>query len=386
MKIMIVKFQGRAGPYVMDDLMTFFNATGHSCAVFDLRKMSDLPQEQRNIGMINAVKNALHEFMPDAIMGYGANNVFSFKVTSGSSFDLFTYFDIPSISIFYDSPLDPRVFDHSFETYHPEYNYFFVWDKHYVDELKKIGYKKVFYMPIGTNIKRFKKLTYDADDANKFSADVSFVGSYTPKRELILRTLLDRYKLVVWGYEWEKAKDPRFKDCIRGVADNQTDLVKVYNYSKININITVDQGISSLNMRVFDCMASGGFLISDYKSDFDTLFDRENEAVTYQCADELPDLVGYYLKHEEKRIEKARLGRRRVLSDHSYQNRTEFIANTLADNGALDTPRWWEKHGDPIKAIDNLLGLKPADKKTAMPKNEHEDKDLAGIAGKEAAL
>ncbi|MFA6450628.1 MAG: glycosyltransferase [bacterium] len=358
MNALFIKFDGRAGPYVMLDLQAFFSALGHNTTVADLRNLSHLPKNEASMIMIQTIKEALRNNLPDLIIAYGCNNIISFQIETGAPVDLFTYLDIPSVSIFYDSPLDNRIFDGAFEAWHPENNYFFIWDHHFTDEMKKIGIKKSYYMPIGTNIRRFKKLPYNEEDAKKYGADVSFVGSYTTKREFMLRKLLDcKFNLVVWGYDWENAHDTRFRDCIRGVADNESDLAKVYNYSKVNINLTVDQGISSLNMRVFDCMACGGFLISDYKKDFDTLFDREKETVTFKTIDELPDLVGYYLTHEEERKEKAKLGRQRVLADHTYKNRVEFILETLENDGAFDAPRWWEKHGDPGKVIDRFLGL-----------------------------
>jgi hypothetical protein len=366
MNVLIIKFDGRAGPYVMADLQVYFSALGHNTAVADLRSLGHLPKEEVSMVMLDVIKKSIRDILPDLIIGYGSNNIMSFRVGDGPPIDLFTYLDIPSVSIFYDSPLDIRVFDSSFETWHPLNSYFFIWDSHFVDEMKKLGMKKSYYMPIGTNTKRFKKLPYNEEDAVKFGADVSFVGSYTPKRELILRSLLNsNLKLVVWGYEWENANDKRFRKCIRGIADNESELAKIYNYSKVNINITVDQGISSLNMRVFDCMACGGFLISDYKSDFETLFDTEKEIVTYRTLEELPTLVSYYLQNEVERKEKAKLCRQRVLADHTYKNRIDFILKTLEEDGAFLPPHWWEKHGDPSVIIDKLLDLAmgPAEKR-----------------------
>ncbi len=358
LKVMIIKCDGRAGPYVMIDIETYFQALGHETCTADLRSMRHLPQSEITIKMVKIVRECLREFIPDMVIAYGSNNIISFHLGDGAPIDLFTFMEIPSVSVFYDSPLDHRVFDSSFNSWNPNYHYFFIWDQHYTEEMKKLGMNKSFFMPIGSNTKRFKKLKYDSADEERYGADVSFVGSYTPKREIVIRTLLDSgFTPVIWGYEWEKAGDKRIRGLIRGVADNEKDLVKVYNYSKVNINLTVDQGITSLNMRVFDCMASGGFLISDYKTDFDRLFDVENEVVTYKTVDELPALVRYYLDHEDARLEKAKNARRKVLAEHSYLNRVNYMVETMEDNGAFSPPYWWEKHSDPGRIIDKLLEL-----------------------------
>ena len=99
------------------------------------------------------------------------------------------------------------------------------------------------------------------------------------------------------------------------------------------MNVTMEQGISSLNMRVYDVMACEGFLLSDYKSDFEELFDYENEVVCYKSVKELPGLVQHYLDHEDERRAKAKAARKRVLREHSYKKRAEFIIETLEKSG-----------------------------------------------------
>lgn len=357
MKIMIIKYIGRAGPYVMDDFMTSLNDLGHETRVIDLRNPDSPNTRRTSQEMFDDIKKTLREFLPDFIMGYGTTNLFTVKVGTSSQVDIFTRLGIPSVSIFYDSPTDYRLFDGLHNAFHPDYHYFFIWDKHYTEEMKKLGHEKSYYFPIATNTRRFKKLPFNEADAEKYGADVSFVGSYTVKREVILSRLLDNFNLTIWGYDWERAGDKRFAPLVRGVADNMKELVKVYNYSKVNINITVDQGISSLNMRVFDCLASGGFLISDHKADFDTLFDGKNEAVTFREAKELPQLVRYYLDHEKERKEIAKNGRRRVLAEHSYHKRVEQMLETLEKEGAFAPPHWVKKWGDPAKALDAMVEM-----------------------------
>jgi len=53
---------------------------------------------------------------------------------------------------------------------------------------------------------------------------------------------------------------------------------------------------------------------------------------------------------------KGELGRRRVLADHSYQNRVEFIIDTLEKDGRVRITNWWKKH-DPAKVIDALTNF-----------------------------
>ena len=150
-------------------------------------------------------------------------------------------------------------------------------------------------------------------------------------------------------------------------------------YSKVNMNITVDQGVTSLNMRVFDCMACGSFLLSVHKADFEELFDYENEVVTYRRASEVPELVRYYLDHEEERKEISKRARRRVLAEHSYQNRVEFVLGKLESGGAFEPPRWWDQMGDPAKRLDSLVGL--TEERSAVLDGEAQADGEPGVAG-----
>ncbi len=361
-KVLILKYLGRAAPYVMDDFHDYFNSCGHEALLLDFPRIKEKCKtgEEKSTILYTTMLNALSEFKPDMVMGYGATSAFALSLQSGNIINLVTMLKIPCVSIYYDNPLTPSCFDSSHPLMDSNLSYFFIWDRHYVNEFKKLGIEKSYYCPIAANIRRFKKFPRNDDDAQRFGADVSFVGSYTLKRELILRPLLDAgLDLVIWGYDWDKAADPRFRAANRGVADNQTELVKVYNYSKVNINITVDQGISSLNMRVFDCIASGGFLVSDYKSDFDELFDKD-EVVTYKRNTELPGIVKYYLEHEDERIAMARKARKKVLAEHNYAKRVEFIVKTMEEEGAFDGGKWWRKLGPVNEALSQIFTLVPS--------------------------
>ncbi len=356
MNVLFVKYKGRAAPYVMDDLHRYFEIKNHKAVTFDGASLVDLPRDVSSERMTIEVCSIVDSVRPDVVIAYGANNYQPCYYVGSQPVPLFNRLGIPSVSVWYDSPTSKDVFDNYYRVYDPKLNYQVVWDRHYASDLRKLGLEKVHFMPIASNVLRFKRFPYDEADARRFGADVSFVGSRTLKREIILSKLLDAgFNLVLWGYEWEKAVDKRLTACFRGIADNDDELAKVYNYSKVNVNITVDQGIGSLNMRVFDCMASGGFLVSDYKSDFESLFDAENEVVTYQSPEELVGAVRYYLDHEDERLDKAKKARKRVLAEHSYSKRVDFIVDMLESSPDFRKPDWPERFPSAFDALSYFL-------------------------------
>ncbi len=102
-----------------------------------------------------------------------------------------------------------------------------------------------------------------------------------------------------------------------------------YNVSKINFNITSTQMRNSVNQRVFDVPALGGFLLTDYKQQLEGLMEIGKEAVCYRDREEIPELVRFYLKHERDRKNIAEHGRRRILAEHTYVHRVKELCGYM---------------------------------------------------------
>lgn len=95
----------------------------------------------------------------------------------------------------------------------------------------------------------------------------------------------------------------------------------IYRDSKININITLHCIEKGASQRIFDVMAAGGFMLSNYQKELEELFIPNKEIVLYHNEEELLQLVEYYLSHEEERKEIARNGQRKVLMYHTLHKR-----------------------------------------------------------------
>lgn len=104
---------------------------------------------------------------------------------------------------------------------------------------------------------------------------------------------------------------------------------KAFKYSKININITLHGMMSGVPLRCFDVVASGGFLLTNYQSDLEGLFEEDNEIVCYRSIDELLEKVDYYMKHEDERTKIAKAGFMRAKAEHSYEKRLLTIFSAV---------------------------------------------------------
>lgn len=134
--------------------------------------------------------------------------------------------------------------------------------------------------------------------------------------------------LRLFGDEgWERLLDGKVK--VEGEIDYRREVPLLYNASKINLNITKTQLKTTLNQRVFDVSACGGFLLTDYRRDLGEFFNIGEEVIYYKDKDELRGLVEYFLFHEDERMEIAKRARKRVLAEHTFSHRMDKMIEVM---------------------------------------------------------
>ncbi len=106
-------------------------------------------------------------------------------------------------------------------------------------------------------------------------------------------------------------------------------LPQFYTHSKINFNSTSKQMKNAINQRVFDVPASNAFVITDWREQMDDLMQSGKDIISYKELDEIPELISYYLKHENERLKIVEQGRKRVLAEHSWEKRIEKIIEIM---------------------------------------------------------
>ena len=99
----------------------------------------------------------------------------------------------------------------------------------------------------------------------------------------------------------------------------------IYQRSQININLFNVQCANSPTVRLFDVLACGGFLLSEYRPCIGEIFRIGKELDIFRTPAELRDKVDYYLKHPDECREIAQAGQRNVLRGHLYRNRLKRI-------------------------------------------------------------
>lgn len=167
--------------------------------------------------------------------------------------------------------------------------------------------------------------------SESFYYEAAFLSRVVANRErvAILNKLAENYKVHL--YTNDKNTTQLSNRVIIDEGLSYDVLTKVYKESKINLNITLHCIETGIPQRVFDIMAAGGFLLTNYQEEIEELFVPGEDLVVYHNEQELEELVAYYLNHEEEREMIARNGQKKVLENHGYHYRLTKAFKTVME-------------------------------------------------------
>ena len=82
---------------------------------------------------------------------------------------------------------------------------------------------------------------------------------------------------------------------------------------------------NSVNQRVFDVPATGGFLLTDYKKQLEEIYDLKTDIAVFQDVGEIQSLVKFYLKNPELRERMAKSSYEKVIKSQTYDLRIKKL-------------------------------------------------------------
>ena len=185
----------------------------------------------------------------------------------------------------------------------------------FVKELKKAD--KNFYAPKDT-------LT----NIDKFVTAHSYVGIQAAETERIrtLNLLAQHFNVDLYT----RSDTSELKNVhVHGGVKTLTEMPKIFNLSKINLNMTIKPIQTGLPLRIFDIMGCGGFCMTNYQAEIPEIFEIGVDLEAYGSREELIDKCTYYLTHEEERRQIALNGYRKVKEYHGYVNRMVEMVKVL---------------------------------------------------------
>lgn len=211
----------------------------------------------------------------------------------------------------------------------------FIWDKDFVDE-----FKNSIYLPLAINPRKY------STGFSGYKYAITFVGEpLGDVRQKILCDLVKIFKkkLCIFSSKEnfltsiKEIKEKRLLDedeieiysrCWKEPVKKEEELAEIYNSSKINLNIS-SQGTSSINYRVFEVLASGGFLLTDDRKDLSEYFEISKQLEIFKNVEDLIDKIEFYLNNLNIAQKIAQLGKFEVIENHTFSARAgNLLKNT----------------------------------------------------------
>lgn len=171
------------------------------------------------------------------------------------------------------------------------------------------------HLPEGTN----PNVYFPASVAKDL--EVSFVGARYGFRHMRVRHLQrNGIEIQAYGNGWKDG------------SQHKEGIVKVFNRSKINLGmggIGYAEHLTTLKGRDFDIPCSGNLYLTSFNPELAVYFQVGKEILCYRTAEELIEMIRYYLVRPDEAAEIAAAGRKRCLSEHTWYHRYEAICRTL---------------------------------------------------------
>lgn len=115
----------------------------------------------------------------------------------------------------------------------------------------------------------------------------------------------------------------------KGIAKTFTEMPLIFHESKINLNITMRPIQTGLSLRVFDIIACGGFLLTNYQEELPELFEIGTEVEAFASQEELLEKARFYLANDAERERIAQRGLERAKAEHTYERRFQQMLEKL---------------------------------------------------------
>jgi spore maturation protein CgeB len=195
----------------------------------------------------------------------------------------------------------------------------------------------VHFIPHGFDPDIHRKQKIIGSENSIFQCEVSFVGTWSPKKEkylVALVTQIPNLDIKIWGAQWESAKSLHLKRFIQYRTVNGDLYSIVINSSLINLGILSEIVVGAtsgdlITSRTFHIPGSGGFLLHERNEESLQYFQEDIEAAYFANEDELIQKVKYYLGNIFLLNQIKEAGYLRAQRDYSIDKRANEIIKII---------------------------------------------------------
>jgi spore maturation protein CgeB len=279
----------------------------------------------------NAIKKKITLFQPDVLLVYKGAFVRPETLHFARQHKCKLVLFYPDVSMTFHGPNIPKSI--------PLYDLVFTTKTFGITDMKTaFGVQNAVFIPHGFDPEIHRKLTISSEDKKLFSSDVSFIGTWSPKKELWLAALKQacpEINLKIWGEQWFKASDQSIKDNIQFTAILGDLYAIAIQCSKINLGILSEQvaGASSgdlITSRTFHIPGATGFLLHE-RNEESVLYFKENvEAGFFSGPEEMAARVKFFLANDVLREQIREAGHQRAAREHSLDERAKTVIGHIS--------------------------------------------------------
>lgn len=178
----------------------------------------------------------------------------------------------------------------------------FCMQKRAVEEFKRDGVEAI-WLPHA-----FEPLAYPKRNMVK-KYDVCFVGHINSTKRLdFLDSMFKEFPNFWFGQALFEAAAEKFSQ------------------SKVVLNPPIKD---DLNMRVFETLGTGSFLLTEDIPSIHDFFDDGKHLVLYKTLDEAIEKAKYYIEHDDEREKIAKAGYEEVIDKHTYKHRIQAMLSAM---------------------------------------------------------
>lgn len=192
--------------------------------------------------------------------------------------------------------------------------------------------KKSYFLPQAADSSVYFPMNRSEKDI-----DIMFVGAiYTSQKRIdMLKYLISKFpdkKIVIYG-EYK----PYFKNPVKWLFRERRDIYKnhnippekvnkLYNRTKVALNIHNAQTFNGANPRVFEACAAGAYQVCDTNPFIESLFQNE-EIGLYHSKEEMVEKIQYALEHDMSSQSKA--GYEIITAEHTFLARVKYMLSII---------------------------------------------------------
>lgn len=221
----------------------------------------------------------------------------------------------------------------------PEYDWIFTTKTFGIDDMRsQLGVTRSSVLNFGYDPDLHRPISLSDQDIQRFGCEVSYIGTWSPKKERLLGELARRrpdLRLRVWGNQWERCRAPALSAAVMGRAVDGEDFVRAVCATDINLSILSERRVGSsrgdqVATRTFSVPACGAFVLHERTDEVTKLFQEDEEIACFDEIDELVAKLDVFLADSQRRQLIAARGREIVQAHHSWDQRIRSILDRHA--------------------------------------------------------